>query len=486
MNTLKDKVIKGMVWSFSEIISQQGINFVVQIFLARLLMPEDFGLIGMITIFIAVSQSLIDSGFTTALIREKNVSKSDYSTVFYFNLAISVFIYLILFFSSGVISNFFDEPRLEPIIKVLSTVIIINAFGLIQRTILIRQLNFKAQTKITFISSVVSGIIAIIFAFLGFGVWALVVRNILMQFVQSLMLLLHNKWFPTAGFDFNSFKRLFGFGWKILISGLIDTVYENIYYPIIGRFFSAADLGFFTNAKKLNDIPSRTISQAVSKVSYPTLSQIQDDDLMLKKGFRKILKNITFISFPLMIGLASIADPLIKVLLGEKWIPSISYFQILCFSGMFYSLNALNLNVLQVKGRSDLFLKLEIIKKIIGVASIIIVLFFKLGITGLLWAMVFTSFISYFVNSYYSKQMIGYSTIDQIKDFFTILLASLISGIINYSLIFILEFKDIFLLLIQIPFGISLYLLFSYIFRIEEVESLKNILKLGLQKLKQK
>lgn len=476
MSDLKTKTIKGMFWSFSEIVSLQGINFLVQIFLARLLMPEDFGLIGMITIFIAVSQSLIDSGFTSAIIREKNITNTDYSTVFYFNLVVSIVIYFTLFFSSPLISNFYNEPRLVSIIRILSVVIIINAFGLIQRTILIREIDFKTQTKITFISSVLSGIVAVIFAFLGLGVWALVIRQILMQLIQSLMLINHNKWIPSLSFDINSFKRLFGFGWKILVSGLINTLYQNIYYPIIGKFFSVTDLGFFTNAKKMNDIPSMATSQAVQKVSYPVLSQIQDNEKSLKNGFSKAIRNTTFINFPLMMGLAAIADPLIKFLIGEKWAPSIPYFQILCFAGMLYPLHALNLNILQVKGRSDLFLKLEIIKKIIGIISIIVVLFFGLGIIGLLWAQVFTSIIGFFINSFYSKRMIDYSTRDQIKDIYPIFFASIIMAGITYSLTFFLDVRNIFLLLIQIPVAILVYITLSYIFQIEEVKTIKSIL----------
>ncbi len=478
MSNLKTKTIKGMFWSFSEIVSLQGINFVVQIFLARLLMPEDFGLIGMITIFIAVSQSLIDSGFTSALIREKNVTNTDYSTVFYFNLVVSVVIYFILFFSSPLISNFFNELQLVSILRILSIVIIINAFGLIQRTILIREINFKTQTKITFISSVISGIVAIICAFLGFGVWSLVIRQILMQLVQSLLLIIHNKWIPTLEFNIESFKHFFGLGWKLLVSGLINTLYTNIYYPIIGKFFSATDLGYFTNAKKMNDVPSMATSQAVQKVSYPVLSQIQDNEVTLKNGFRKAIKNTTFINFPLMMGLAAIAEPLIKSLFGEKWAPSIPYFQIMCFAGMLYPLHSLNLNILQVKGRSDLFLKVEIIKKIIGICSIIIILLFGLGITGLLWAEVVTNIISFFINSFYSKKMIGYSTLDQIKDIYPIFFASMIMAGVVYSLLFFLHLNNILLLLIQIPVGILVYILLSHVFQIEEVKTIKSLLDL--------
>ncbi|HPT59819.1 MAG TPA: oligosaccharide flippase family protein, partial [Fervidobacterium sp.] len=315
-------------------------------------------------------------------------------------------------------------------------------------------------------------------ALVGFGTWALVIRTIVGQVIQSVMLVTHNKWIPTLKFDIKSFKELFGFGWKILVSGLLNTIYENIYYPIIGKFFSATALGFFTNAQKMNDVPSKMLTQAVQKVTYPVLSQVQDDEVTLRNGFGKALRLISFVSFPLMLCLAAVGEPLIKVLVGEKWIPSVQYFQILCFSGMLYPIHSLNLNVLQVKGRSDLFLKLEIIKKIIGVVSIVLVLVLGLGISGLLWAQFVTSIISFFINSFYSKEMINYSMFDQIKDMSPIFLAAILAAGVAYSLMYFLHISDILLLLVQLITGLSTYVIACLLFKIDELHEMRDIYRL--------
>lgn len=475
-NLLKKKTILGLFWSFSDLLANQGIRFIIQIILARLLLPKDFGIIGMITVFIAVSQSIIDSGFSSALIREKNSSQEDYSTVFYFNLLMAVVLYIVLFFSANIISIFFKEPKLVSILRVLALVLIINSFGLIQRTILIKNIDFKTQTKISVISSIVSGIIAILLAYLGFGVWSLVIQTLIMQFIQSLLLSLSNRWFPSLVFSMDSFKRLFGFGWKLLVSGLINTLYNNLYYLIIGKAFSAVDLGYYTNAQKLRDTASQSISTSVQKVGYPVLSKIKEDEDRLKEGYKKIIRTSVFITFPLMIGLAAVANPLIRLIFGQKWINSIRYFQVLCFSGMLYPLHAINLDILQVKGRSDLFLGLEIIKKIIGLLSIVIVLFFKLGIMGLIWALVFTSFISYFLNSYYSAELLNYSTMQQIKDVTPAFIASGVMGIIVYCIGSILPSGNLMKILTQIIVGLVVYICICKIYRIKELNFVYEIL----------
>lgn len=431
-NSLKKKTISGLIWSFSDLISKQGIQFIIQIILARLLTPKDFGIIGMITVFISVSETFIDSGFTNALIREKEPSQEDYSTVFYFNLIVAFGMYIMLFFFAGTISVFFKEHQLISILRVLALILIINSFGLIQRTILTRNINFKTQTKISVVSSIVSGVIAIIFAYLGLGVWSLVIRTLAMQLIQSVMLCIYNRWVPSLVFSINSFKRLFGFGWKLLASSLLNTIYNNLYFLIIGKAFYAVELGYYTNAQKLRDVASQSITTSVQKVSYPTLSSIKENEDKLRSGYKKIIKISVFVTFPIMIGLAAVADPFIKLMFGQKWINSIVYFQILCFAGMLFPLHAINLNILQVKGRSDLFLGLEILKKIIGIGSVAIVLFLKLGIIGLLWAKVLNSYISYFINSYYSSELLEYSTIEQIKDITPAFIMSIIMGIIVY------------------------------------------------------
>lgn len=475
-NSLKNKAIKGLFWSFSDLIANQGIQFIIQIILARLLVPEDFGIIGLITVFIVISQSLIDCGFTNALIREEKVKQEDYSTVFYFNLFIAVLFYILLFFSAGAISDFFKETQLVAIFRVLAIVIIINSFGLIQRTMLTKNINFEVQTKIGVVSGILSGSAAIIFAFLGYGVWSLVIKSILSQLVQSLLLCVYNKWIPSLVFKVDSFKRLFKFGWKMLVSGLIDTLYGNIYSLIIGKVFSAIELGYYTNAQRLRDTASQSITISVQKVSYPVLSSIKDEE-KLRSAYKKIIKTSVFITFPMMIGLATIANPFISLLFGPKWFNSILYFQILCFSGMLYPLHAINLNILQVKGRSDLFLGLEIVKKVIGLISIAIVLFFNLGIIGLLWVTVFISFISYFLNSYFSADLLSYSTFEQIKDITPALVSSVLMAIVVFLFGAILPNNNLVKIILQFIVGVVVYVGACKIGKIQELKIVSELLR---------
>lgn len=485
-HSLKKKTILGLFWSFSDLIANQGIRFIIQIILARLLLPNDFGIIGMISVFIAISQSIIDSGFSNALIREKKSTQEDYSTVFYFNLFISIILYVVLFFSANAISKFFNEPRLVSILRILALVLIINSFGLIQRTILIKKIDFKIQTKISIISSIISGIIAILLAYLGFGIWSLVFQTLIMQFLQSLLLSLTNRWTPSLVFSINSFKRLFGFGWKLLVSGLINTLYNNLYYLIIGKVFSAIDLGYYTNAQRLRDTASQSISTSVQKVGYPILSSIKDDEDRLREGYKKIIRTSVYITFPFMIGLATVANPLIRLIFGSNWINSIEYFQVLCLSGMLYPLHAINLDILQVKGRSDLFLGLEIIKKLIGVLSIVIVLYFKLGIMGLVWALVITSFISYFLNSYYSAELLNYSTLQQIKDIAPSFISSIFMGLIVYFSGLILPNNNLVKLLLQVFIGTIVYIGISKIARINEFNIIYELICVAFKRGKLK
>lgn len=477
MNSLKKKTLSGLFWSFSDLFLNQGIQFVIQVVLARLLLPEEFGLIGMITVFIAISNSIIDSGFTNALIREEKATQEDYSTVFYFNLLSSIIVYLILYILSHRISIFFNEPLLESLLRVLGLVVIINSFGLIQRTMLVRKIDFKTQTIINIISSTISGALAIILAYKGFGVWSLVIRMIFMQLIQAVLLCVINRWLPSLVFSMKSFKRLFGFGWKLLISGLIDTIYNNIYYLVIGKFYTATDLGYYTNAQKLRDVASTSISTAVQKVTYPVLSSMQSEEEKLRSSYRKIIKSAVYITFPFMVGLSVIGNSLIMVLFGEKWSGSILYFQLLCIAGMLYPLHAINLNILQVKGRSDLFLKLEVIKKIILTIMIFIAIVLKLGIIGLIFIMVINSLISFFVNSHYSKEIINYSTYEQIKDIVPILIATILMGLGTYFIGIIIPNYYLLNIILQILTGIILYVLVSKIYKLEEFYMILNITK---------
>ncbi len=434
--------------------ASQIIHFIVGIILARILSPMEFGLIGMITIFIAVSQSLVDSGFQQALIRKQDADNTDFSTVFYFNFALGLLFYIILFFSARPISRFYDEVQLTEIIRVFGLVIVINSLALIQRARLIKAINFKLQTKISILSSSISGAVGIYMAYNGYGVWSLVWRTVVNQLFQAVLLWLFNRWKPGLIFSLNSLKQMFSFGSKLLISGLLDTLYKNINLLVIGKFFSAGELGFYSRADQFQKLPSANITATVQRVSYPVLTKVQDESARLKEGYRKIINSTMFISFTSMLTLVAIAKPMILTLIGEKWLPSVTMLQLLCIAGMLSPLHAINLNMLKVKGRADLFLKLEIIKKVLAIPVIILGIIF--GVTVMIAGMVFNSFLAYFLNSYYSGRLINYSVKEQIIDILPSFLIALSSGTVLFipTLIFNSHFP--LMLFIQIISGIVL------------------------------
>lgn len=480
MSTLKQKTISGLTWSFIDNFAQKGITFIIGIILARLILPSEFGLIGMITIFIAISTSFIDSGFTLALIRKKDCTEADYSTVFYFNLAAGIFFYWLLFFSAPAISRFFDEPQLTSLVKVLTVVLVIDSLSIIQRAILIRRIDFKLQTKISVISSIVSGIIGVVMAYSGYGVWSLVIKQIIQRISNSSLLWIWSNWRPSLVFSRQSFSELFSFGNKLLISGLIDTLYRNTYLIIIGKFYSAQELGFYTRADQFNQLPSQNISQIIGRVSYPVLSQMQDDKIALKRNYRILIKSTMFITFILMMGMAAVAEPMVIVLIGETWRPSIVYLQMLCFVGMMYPLIAINLNMLNVQGRSDLVLRLEIIKKILAVPVIIIGVIY--GIEIMIAGMIVSAQVAYFLNSYWSGKFVDYPMKEQIKD---ILPSFVLAVAMGLSVLIIGSFSPLGFgsnLVIQIFLGAAIMIVVSEIVKLDAYMIIKEILTSRIQK----
>lgn len=471
--SLKSKTITGVLWSAVDNFAAQAITFLVGIILARLLTPAEFGLIGMLAIFISVSETFINSGFTNALIRKNDATETDYSTVFYFNLAAGVTLFVILFFTAPYIGRFFNEPQLIPIVRVLAIGLIISSLTIIQRTTLTKRIDFKLQAKISLISGILSGIIAIAMAYKGFGVWSLVVKTLSAQAITSLLLWLWNRWRPTLVFSRKSFKELFSFGSKLLASGLIDTLYQNMYYVIIGKFFSPADLGFFTRAKGFVDLPSTNLDAVMTRVTYPVLSQMQDDKVKLKAGYKRMIKSIMFISSVLLIGMAAISEPMIITLIGEPWRKAILYLQIISFIGMLYPLHALNLNMLQVLGRSDLFLRLEIIKKIISIPAIVIGVL--ISIEAMLIGMCFNSLIAYFINSYWSGKFINYPMREQVIDILPGLGIALLMGVGVYFAGLLLPFSYLIRLIIQLAIGAILTIGISELLKPEAYVELKRI-----------
>jgi teichuronic acid exporter len=474
LTDLKQKTISGLLWSFIDSFASQGIQFIVGIVLARILSPREFGLIGMLTIFIAVSQSFVDSGFTSALIRKKDCTQSDYSTIFYFNIIISVLFYSLLFIFSETISKFFNEPQLKLLIQILGIGLLFNSIAIIQKTILTKELNFKLQMRISLIASIGSGVLSIWMAYNGFGVWSLVIMTLSRFGLTSVFLWVWSTWKPKWVFSRTAFNQLFSFGSKLLVSGLIDTVYRNVYNLIIGKYFSAAELGYYTQADQFQSLPSQNLNGIISRVSFPVLSSIQNDKIRLKEAYKKIIKSTMLITFVLMMGLAAIAKPLVLVLIGEKWLPAVIYLQMLCFVGMFYPLHALNLNMLQVQGRSDLFLRLEIIKKVIAIPVIVVGVIF--GIKTMIVGLMINTLIAYFLNSYWSGKFIGYSTSQQIKDILPSFYIGAFVGIVVFAAGFLINSSDIFKLFIQLSLGIVLTIGISEIAHIDDYKYIKGII----------
>ena len=479
--SLKKKTVRGTFWSAVDSVSSQGVTFLVGLVLARLLTPHEYGLIGYIMILVAVLNSIVDSGFSNALIRKKDAGETDYSTVFIFNLAVSLVMVAAMILVAGPFSRFFKEPQLVPLVRVMSVIVVINALALIQRTRLVKSVDFKTQTKASLTSSVASGAVGLAMAFCGLGVWSLVGQQISRQLINTVCLWILNKWKPTWQFSWSSFRELFGFGWKLLVSGLIDTVWKEIYQLVIGKFYSTSTLGQYTRGKQFSDIFSSNMTSIVQRVSYPVLSSIQDERERMKEGYRKIIRTTMLASFVLLFGLSAVAESLLTVLIGPQWKEAAHYLQIICFTASLYPLHAINLNMLQVQGRSDLFLKLEIVKKIIAVGPLSIGVF--IGIDWMLWSSVVTSIINYWLNSSYSGTLIGYSTWTQIKDILPSFGVAAVMCICVFALT-LLGLRPAWMLIVQLFTGAVIVTGLCEAFRLPEYIEIKDTVLGVLRKTK--
>lgn len=474
MTGIKQKTIAGLRWSAAERFSSQGIRFVISIIIARMLSPDDYGIIGMIMIFIEISNVFISGGFGSALIRKQDRTDIDLSTVFYYNIAVSTFFYLLLFFTAPVIATFYGNEILIPVIRVIGLNIIISAFGAIQSTILNIKIDFKTQTKISFISLIISGISGITLALKGYGVWTLVAQQLIQTFFSTILLWIFIKWQPKRVFSVNSFRELFGFGSKLMLSGLIDATYNNIYQVLIGKMFTTADLGFYTRAKLLAQQPSSNITGVIQRVTFPVLSEMQNNLPQLESSYRKLLKMSAFVIFPMMLLLSALSEPLIKILLTDKWLPAVPLLQILCIAYMFYPVHAINLNLLQVKGRSDLFLRLEIIKK--SVTTVIMIITASFGVLVMCIGIVVSSLIALIINTYYTGKLINIGFFNQLRDILPIMSLSIVSGIIAFipSLLF---HESYFQLVIGGLSGCLIYFTGSFFFFSNELKLMRTFIR---------
>ena len=480
--SVKSKTLHALFWSFLERFGQQGIQFVISIILARLLLPEEFGLIAMLSIFMAIAQSFINSGFGQALIQKQDVTHIDECSIFYFNILVGFLAAGLLCLAAPWIAAFYNQPLLVPLTCALSLNLIINAFGLVQTTLLSKHIDFKTQLKVSVIATVISGTIGVTMAINGFGVWSLVAQSLGCNLFRTILLWFFNTWHPSLAFSLDSLRGMFAFGSRLLASGLLDTVFQNIYLVVIGKLFFPMALGFYSRAKELQQLPVSNISTIISRVTFPVFSSVQDDKPRLKRGVRKALTMLVMINFPMMVGLAIVGKPLVLLLLTEKWAPCIPYLQLLCVVGMLYPVHVINLNVLTAQGRSDLFFRLEVLKKVLVVIAIGVT--YRWGIIAMIYGQIATSCLAYFLNSYYTGKMLDYPITEQIQDLIPSLALAGIMGLGVYALKYTPIVNQSALLSVQIMTGIALYAVLCYIFRISSFMEVIGMVKSKLLDLR--
>lgn len=473
INPTKNKIVSGVIWSSIERFSSQMVQFIISILIARLLLPSDYGLIAMLGIFLAIAQTFVDSGFSNALIQKKDKTEVDYSTVFFLNIVISIGAYLILYFLAPLIAFFYKTPELDLLTKVISLNVVITAFGVVQRTRLTILLNFKLQTIISLFSTITSGIIAIYMAYKDMGVWALVTQSIINSLLNNILLWWFSSWKPKFCFSKDSFKAMFGFGYKLLLSGLLHTLYTNLYTLVIGKKFSSVDAGLFNRAFSFSQLPSVNITLTINRAIYPVLCNMQEDDEKLRISFLAYLRMSCFIIFPLMITICMLAKPLVIFLLTEKWEPMIPLLQLLCIAYMWYPISIANNQVVNAKGRSDYFLKAEIIKKIF--AFIILFVTMPFGLYWLSGGLIIYSIIDIYIISRYLRNIIRVNFWDQFREILPILmLVASLAIVLYFSLSF---FENILVQLILCTFiGITYFIMVCLIFRIKEFHLIKDMI----------
>lgn len=471
--SLKNKTIKGVGWSFGGSAASYGIQFIVGIVLARLLSPEEYGLIGVIAIFITIFNGIVDSGFTSALIRKNNATDKDYNTAFLTNLSFSVVLFAVLYFCAPYIADFFKNPRLVALTRVMGFSLILNALSMIQVALLTKDIDFKTQTKCSVYSSLLSGVVGVVMAFGGFGVWALVGQQLSKATFNTFFLWFFRHWRPSFTFSIQSFKELWNYGWKLLVSGILNNLWNQLYQVVVGKVYTPITLGYYTKANEYVNLVSQNLTGVVQKVSFSTLSKLQEDNSVLKRGYQRVIRVTMLVAFVLVLGLAACGKQFILVLIGEKWLPCVPFLQIICFQMVLYPLHALNLNALQVKGRSDLFLKLEIIKKIIGVIPILLGVF--VGIYSMLITSVFTGMISYYLNAYYTAPLLDYGIKEQVKDILPSFGVAMAMAVPVFAMSFI-SMSPYIILPLQIITGATITIVICEATKLPEYIEIKGIL----------
>ena len=474
MKNTKQNVFSNLMWRFAERCGASIVGFIVSIILARKLGPEAYGTIALITVFTTILQVFVDSGLGNALIQKKDSDDIDFSTVFYTNIAFCLILYIIMFLCAPLIAKFYDKLELIPLIRVLSLTIVISGVKNVQQAYVSKNLIFKKFFFATLTGTIGAAIIGVIMAYNGFGVWALVTQQLFNLTVDTIILWITVKWRPIKAYSFARLKKLFSFGSKLLASSVLDTVYNNLRQLVIGKLYSSSDLAFFNKAKQFPNLIISNINNSIDSVLLPTMSKEQDNKKRVRNMTRRAIKTSVFIMAPLMMGLAFTSNNVIKLLLTEKWLPCTFYLVIFCITYMFYPIHTANLNAIKAMGRSDLFLKLEIIKKIVGMILLLSTMW--ISVKAMAYSLLIGSLVSQIINSWPNKKLLDYSYIEQLKDILPSIIISIFMGFIVYLFNF-LNLNVILTLVIQIIVGASIYISLAKIFKLESFNYILDIIK---------
>lgn len=463
--------ITNLLWRFAERCGAQAVSFLVSIILARLLAPEAYGTIALAMVFINILQVFVDSGMGTALIQKKDADDLDFSSVFYFNIAACLVLYAGLFLAAPSIAQFYGDPALTALVRALSLTVVVSGVRNIQQSYVSRHLLFKRFFFSTIGSTLASAVVGIAMAYAGFGVWALVGQSLSNVVTGTIILWATVPWRPRRMFSWQRLKGLLSFGWKLLVSALLDTGYNNLRNLIIGKLYSSADLAYYNQGDKLPNLVITNINTSIDSVLLPTMANEQDDSARVRSMTRRAIKTSTYVMAPLMMGLAACAEPLIRLILTEKWLPCVPYLRIFCITYMFWPIHTANLNAIKAMGRSDLFLKLEIVKKVVGMTILLCTM--RHGVMAMAYSLLLSSVLSQIINSWPNRKLLHYSYLSQLADILPALLLACAMGLAVYCIQF-LGWGNLPTLCVQVPVGAALYLAGSALLRLDSFLYLRS------------
>lgn len=482
-NNVQETVTNNFLWRFAERCGAQGVSLVVSIVLARLLAPEVYGTIALVTVFTTILNVFVDSGLGNALIQKKDADDLDFSTVFFFNIVMCCMLYIVLFLIAPLIAAFYNSDELVPVVRVLGLTLVISGVKNVQQAYVSKTMQFKRFFFATLGGTIGAAIIGIAMAYYGFGVWALVTQQIFNATVDTIILWVTVKWRPKRMFSWKRLKVLFSFGWKLLASALLETFYNNIRQLIIGKLYTSADLAQYNRGKQFPDLIVSNINTSIDSVLLPVMSKSQDDPKQIKSMTRRSIKTSTYIMAPLMMGLAFCAESIVGLILTDKWLPCVPFLRIFCITYMFYPIHTANLNAIKAMGRSDLFLKLEIAKKVVGIALLLSTMWF--GVMAMAYSLLISSVLSQIINSWPNRKLLNYGYLEQLKDILPgIVLAVFMGCCVN--LVSLFNLSNVVTLLMQIPLGAAIYIVASALLHLESFEYLMDMIRPILKKFARK